>query len=489
MKTRMKRDGLGSVGDPSRQRTRRTIVLAERGSPEDGKIFAPHLTSIRDVDIPTSTLLSRVLPEFGGAGGRPPVRPTHSRAKFSANGAPTSDRTQLHNEGRAETSRDVRTPSCRGESMIGHRGPRDESFLPENFSLSYYMGCGTSRNVSDPAASSSVTLQPQPVERRLKKASVANEESPPPVTLEEEEEGGQNPTTASGNAIQQPVALAEERESLPDGAAASARCFAHHYVKAISAPGRARVVRRQRNREGAAAPGSAATFPGEDGVAADDGPKHGFPAGGLSALGNVRDQQGKGESAGGGGVSEPRERGAGWWHDLESGGSDGEKVGNERNEGRSLARSYMAHFKDFPPRCRPALREMARKAAEIKAAEAAASNTALELPSPATAEAGPVAVADAGAMDRWHVPTLQGAVNFVEKKIKSAIDGCSEGGLQEQARGVMHLEVSLTATFLRCKRASIQTLMVDVFTAHCAARHRESVAFSQCLCTNPIRCK
>ena len=342
--------------------------------------------------------------------------------------------------------------------------------------------------MSDPAASSSVTLQPQAVERRLKKASVADKESPPPVTLEEEEEGGQNPTTASGKAIQQPVALAEEKESLPDGAAASARCFAHHYVKAISAPGRARVVRRQRNREGAAAPGSAATFPGEDGVAADDGPKHGFPAGGLSALGNVRDQQGKGESAGGGGVSEPRERGAGWWHDLESGGSDGELVGDERNEGRSLARSYMAHFKDFPPRCRPALREMARKAAEIKAAEAAASNTALET-SPATAEAGPVAVADAGAMDRWHVPTLQGAVNFVEKKIKSAIDGCSEGGLQEQARGVMHLEVSLTATFLRCKRASIQTLMVDVFTAHCAARHRESVAFSQCLCTNPIRCK
>lgn len=227
-------------------------------------------------------------------------------------------------------------------------------------------------------------------------------------SLENETDGEREQRQASGEGLLEDSTVEETlaEDSFSERDRTSARCFAHHYARTLSASRRSRVV-QPRKRAGAS------VLEGQ----ADDGQQHGFPAGGLSALQNDRERKGPRGHAGKDGDGKPAVQILEWWYDCEYGGDDGKEVEVEKREQRSLSRSYRAHFQDLPPRCRPALREIARKKeAKKKAAEAKA-----------------VAGMNAGTKDR-NIP-------FPADK-HAAIIGIS-GGVGEQALDAMQLEVQI----------------------------------------------
>lgn len=212
-------------------------------------------------------------------------------------------------------------------------------------------------------------------------------------------------------------------ESVPEGVKSSARRFAHQYVKALSIP----------KGKGIFRPGRVQTLELEA-----EGQEHGFPRGGLSALQRQEGEEGlvkalpeelvRAVDA----LGRRGEEKVAWWHDLKKPENGVATKNLEGNEVRSLASSYYAHFQDQPPRYRPALREIARKHAEEKAAAAAAAET--KVPAARAAIVQEVAAKADCKENRFgigHAPK-----NLVPKTKQSA----KAGGLEEQTDGVMRLE-------------------------------------------------
>ena len=207
--------------------------------------------------------------------------------------------------------------------------------------------------------------------------------------------------------------LAEE--SQPESVRASARCFARQYVKCISVQTHA--FRGTRASAGPGAAQGARDPRASEGDADAVGQKYGFPAGGLSALQSGNQEKDRGGHAHGG---------MHWWHDWESGGGGAAVEGGQQLTGprKSLALCYGAHFGEYPPRWRLAL----KKAALRKKTAAHA------------AKATPIAAAGQSE-SQFHVPEVPGN-HFSKGATKS--EATKRTSITKQTADVIDLEGSRT---------------------------------------------